>query len=160
MQTKMQTEMQFPQIATLVPHAAPMLLLDRVISADADKLCAEVAIADDSLFQTGAGVGAWVGIEYMAQAIAAWAGYHAQQRGEAVKIGFLLGARRYDANVPCFVTGSTLHVEVEKLLQADNGLGSFACSIKDADSQQQLAQATISVFQPHDAREFLQEGSS
>ena len=159
MQAEMQTPPQFPQIATLVPHAAPMLLLDRVVNADADKLCAEVAIADDSLFQTGTGVGAWVGIEYMAQAIAAWAGYHAQQRGEAVKIGFLLGSRRYDANVPYFATGSTLHVEVQKLLQADNGLGSFACSIKDADSQQQLAQATISVFQPHDASEFLQEGN-
>ena len=155
----MQTEKQFPQIAALVPHAAPMLLLDRVISVDADKLCAQVAIGDDSLFLTGTetGVGAWVGIEYMAQAIAAWAGYHAQQRGEAVRIGFLLGSRRYDASVPYFATGSTLHVEVEKLLQADNGLGSFACSIRDADSQQQLAQATISVFQPHDAREFLQE---
>ncbi|MCW5299975.1 3-hydroxylacyl-ACP dehydratase [Herbaspirillum lusitanum] len=155
----MQTEKQFPQIAALVPHAAPMLLLDRVISVDADKLCAQVAIVDDSLFLTGTGtgVGAWVGIEYMAQAIAAWAGYHAQQRGEAVRIGFLLGSRRYDASVPYFATGSTLHVEVEKLLQADNGLGSFACSIRDADSQQQLAQATISVFQPHDAGEFLQE---
>src|SRR5450830_981789 len=92
--------MRLPDIAMLVPHAAPMLLLDRVLRVDAETLCAEVAIRPDSLFYGERGIGAWVGIEYMAQAIAAYAGYHAQQRGEPVKIGFLLGARGTNAAAP------------------------------------------------------------
>jgi predicted hotdog family 3-hydroxylacyl-ACP dehydratase len=145
-----------PAIATLVPHAAPMLLLDRVIEITEESLCAAVTIRPDSLFCTTQGVGTWVGIEYMAQAIAAYAGYHGRQRGDAVKIGFLLGARRYQCNTNCFAIGSTLHVHVQQLLQADNGLGSFACTIHDQLSQLQLAQATVSVFQPADARAFLE----
>jgi|SRR5450830_853465 len=148
--------MRLPDIATLVPHAAPMLLLDRVLRVDAETLCAEVAIRPDSLFYGERGIGAWVGIEYMAQAIAAYAGYHAQQRGEPVKIGFLLGARRYECSRPWFVAGDCLQVEVQQLLQAENGLGSFSCTIRESNTQQQLAQATVSVFQPHDANAFLE----
>ena len=39
---------------------------------------------------------AWVGLEYMAQAIGAYAGYTARLRGEPVRIGYLLGTRRYE----------------------------------------------------------------
>src|SRR5215471_7164387 len=88
--------MGMPDIRSLLPHAGPMVLLDRVISVDEDSLLAEVCIRSDSLFCNGGGVGAWVGVEYMAQAIGAWAGYTAQLRGEPVKLGFLLGTRSYD----------------------------------------------------------------
>ncbi|WP_307732400.1 hypothetical protein [Massilia sp. MB5] len=87
--------MSMPAFRSLVPHAGPMALLDRVLEADEESLCAEVAIRADSLFYAEGGVGSWVGIEYMAQAVAAHAGYLARQRGEAVKPGFLLGSRRY-----------------------------------------------------------------
>ncbi|MFL9923318.1 hotdog family protein [Herbaspirillum lusitanum] len=147
-----------PPIEQLVPHAAPMILLDRVLNVDAETLRAEVKIRPDSLFHEGDGVGSWVGIEYMAQAIAAYAGYQSRLLGQSAKIGFLLGSRRYECAQPVFATGSTLHVTVQLLLKADNGLGSFACTITDQQSQQQLAQATVSVFEPHDASQFL-EGS-
>ena len=55
--------MGMPDIRSLVPHAGAMLLLDRVVSADADNLLAEVRIRSDSLFCNADGVGAWVGIE-------------------------------------------------------------------------------------------------
>ena len=149
-------EKHWPDIATLVPHAAPMLLLDRIIDIGDDNLCAEVTIGPNSLFLGPQGVGAWIGIEYMAQAIAAYAGYHGRRNGETIKIGFLLGARRYECHCGWFVSGSTLQVQVQQLLHADNGLGSFLCLIRDKFSQQQLAQATVSVFQPTDARAFLE----
>lgn len=146
-----------PPVEQLLPHAAPMILIDRVNAVSEEALEAEVEIRPGSLFHDGAGVGAWVGIEYMAQAIAAWAGYHALLRGETVKIGFLLGSRRYACAVPEFATGSRLKVDVKLLLQAENGLGSFECAISDLSTQQELAQATVSVFQPHDATQY-QEG--
>ena len=149
-------EMGMPDIRTLVPHAGRMVLLDRVIAADSDSLCAEVKIREDSPFSGPDGVGAWVGIEYMAQAIAAQAGHVARQRGEPVKIGFLLGSRRYECTRPSFPVGSVLRVNVRALLIAENGLGSFECSIDDANGE--VAAATVSVFSPANADEFLNGG--
>jgi len=88
--------MDMPDIRTLVPHAGPMVLLDRVISADEESLCAEVRIRHDSLFCRAGAVGAWVGLEYMAQAIGAYAGFTACLRGEPIKLGYLLGTRCYE----------------------------------------------------------------
>ena len=149
--------MSFPPIGELVPHSGAMVLLDRVLSADAENLCAEVAIHAGSVLYDApsAGVGSWVGIEYMAQAIAAHAGYRARLAGAPVKIGFLLGARRYEAQVPLFAAGSLLQVHVQQALQGENGLGAFECRIEMAGAV--LAQATITVFQPEDAKQFLQE---
>lgn len=152
--------MVFPEIATLVPHAKPMLLLDRVLAADEESLCAEVIIREDSLFfsHEAGGVGAWVGVEYMAQAVAAYAGYKALQEKGQVKIGFLLGTRRYECHGSVFTAGSVLRVYVRCLLQADNGLGSFECTIEEG-AQTRLASATINAFQPDDLTTFLGSNS-
>lgn len=146
--------MTLPDIRSLVPHAGPMVLLDRVISVDQEKLCAEVRIHRDSVFAREEGVGAWVGMEYMAQAIAAHAGHSARLRGEPVKIGFLLGSRRYECGCPAFALGSVLRVHALRVLQAENGLASYECRIEGPDVRV-LATATITVFEPADAKEFL-----
>jgi predicted hotdog family 3-hydroxylacyl-ACP dehydratase len=122
-----------------------MVLLDRVLSVDEERLCAEVAIRPDSLFSVDGGVGAWVGLEYMAQAIAAYGGYGSRSRGEPVKIGFLLGARRYECARPRFAVGSVLTVSV-RILHSHNGLASFECCIDDNDGR--AATANVTVFQP------------
>jgi predicted hotdog family 3-hydroxylacyl-ACP dehydratase len=149
--------MGMPDIRSLVPHAGPMVLLDRVISVGEDSLLAEVRIRSDSLFCNADGVGAWVGIEYMAQAIGAWAGYNAQLRGEPVKLGFLLGTRRYECIRPIFVSGSVLRVHIQRVFQDENGLGSFECYIED--EQGRIATAAVSVFQPPNVNDFLQRSS-
>jgi predicted hotdog family 3-hydroxylacyl-ACP dehydratase len=149
--------MDWPDIRSLIPQSGAMVLLDRVIAVDEESLCAEVRIRPDSLFCAADGVGAWVGLEYMAQTIAAFAGYTAYLRAEAVKPGFLLGARRYQCTLPMFSPGSLLRIYVRRLLQSDNGLGSFQCRIEH--EKQEVATATLTVFQPADAAGFL-KGSS
>lgn len=149
--------MQLPDIRSLMPHAGAMVLLDRVVSVDHENLCAEVRIHAGSVFAGPEGVGGWVGIEYMAQAIAAHAGYAARQRGEAVKVGFLLGTRRYQCSRSSFGLHSILRIHVHKVLQADNGLASFECRIEEIENQP-LASATITVFEPADAKVFLKVG--
>lgn len=146
--------MGMPDIRSLVPHAGPMVLLDRVISADEDSLLAEVRIRSDSLFCNTGGVGAWVGIEYMAQAIGAWAGYTARLRGEPVKLGFVLGTRRYECRRPIFTLGSLLRVHILRVFQDENGLGSFECSIDNEEGR--VATAIITVFQPPNIDDYLQ----
>lgn len=153
--------MNLPDIRSLLPHAGQMVLLDRLVRADEGSLCAEVRIGPASLFYDGHGVGAWVGIEYMAQAVAAHAGYAAWHRGEAAKVGFLLGARRYEASLPAFMAGSVLHVHVQPVMQGENGLGAFECRIDDVSCAPgvTVANATVTVFQPKNISDFL-DGSA
>jgi predicted hotdog family 3-hydroxylacyl-ACP dehydratase len=152
--------MTLPPIASLVPHSGAMLLLDRCLLADTESLCAEVRIHAGSQFAGDAGVGSWIGVEYMAQAVAAHAGYLAHLKGEAVKPGLLLGSRRYSTTQPLFPFGATLHVQVRQVLRGDNGLGAFECAITLAGgaepAAQPVASATLTVFQPDDVNEFLQ----
>lgn len=152
--------MTMPDVRELVPHSGQMVLLDRVLSADTDALCAEVRIHTGSMLAGEGGVGAWVGIEYMAQAIAAHAGWLALQRGDAVKVGFLLGSRKYACSVPLFATGSVLHVHVQRVLQGENGLGAFDCRIDVADGASAVATATVTVFQPDNVNQFLKDGNA
>lgn len=146
-----------PDVHTLVPHSGLMVLLDRVRAIDEESLLAEVDIEEDTLFCDGREVGAWIGVEYMAQAIAAHAGYHARLRGEPVKVGFLLGARRYECSYSGFAVGSTLRIRILRALQGENGLAAFDCRIDASDDLDAtpLAKATITVFQPDDVNEFL-----
>jgi len=147
--------MSMPPIRTLLPHSGHMVLLERVLSVDEESACAEVHIRSDSLFCTAAGVGAWVGIEYMAQTIGAYVGYIAKLHGEPVRIGYLLGIRRYECKRPLFPVGSVLRVHAKRLWQSGNGLGSFECVIQD-DTEQRLAAATVTVFQPDRESDFPQ----
>jgi predicted hotdog family 3-hydroxylacyl-ACP dehydratase len=140
-------------MADIVPHAGKMCLLDRPLEGDADNLSCEVTIRQDGLFYTDDGVQAWVGIEYMAQAVAAWAGWRSRLRGEAPKIGFLLGSRRYDCSRSRFGLGDVLRVDVHRLFMADNGIGQFDCRI--VVDGHTVASAALTVFEPVHAGDFL-----
>ena len=144
----------FLPIENYVPHRGVMLLLDRLLHADAQGAVAQVTVPRDGLFVQDAGMPAWVGVEYMAQAIAAWAGCRARSAGHEPSIGFLLGTRRYESRVTWFVAGALLRVEAMRELLGDNGLGMFRCRIlEDGD---ELATANVSVFEPPDAMAYLE----
>ncbi|MCX7208115.1 MAG: hotdog family protein [Proteobacteria bacterium] len=142
-------------IGDIIPHAGKMLLLDRAIAGNDTHFECEVTISADNLFFTGTGVGAWVGIEYMAQTVAAWAGWQARLAGQTPKIGFLLGSRRYSCSVSEFELGQVLCIRISRSFQADNGLGQFDCHI--LIDQQEVAQAALTVFEPLDVSAFLAE---
>ena len=145
--------MMFP-IESCIPHRGTMRLIDRLLEHDADSVVVETRVPFDGLFLDAAGMPAWVGIEYMAQAIAAWAGVQARGRGEAPKLGFLLGTRRYNCTRGYFERGQVLRIEARREVMGDNGLGVFACRI--SDDGEELATALVTVFEPADASVFLQ----
>lgn len=147
---------QFPEITSVIPHRRTMVLLNRILASSPDMLRAEVVIDQDNIFFDVAtnSVGAWLGIEFMAQAIAAHEGAQALQRSEQVKVGFLLGSRRYESHCARFFAGTVLQVEAHLVLEHENGLGAFDCKITDAN-QQLLASATVTVFKPDNAHQFL-----
>ena len=142
-------------ITELVPHAGPMCLLDRVVAYGDDWLRAEVGIGPQSVFADERGVPAWVGIEYMAQAIAAYGGLLERRKGGKPKIGFLLGTRNYACDADYFTIGQNLSIVVTRELIAENGLNVFACEL---EAKGVHAQAVVNVFQPDDIERFLEDG--
>lgn len=131
-----------------VPHRGAMLLIDRLLEASAEHAIAEVCVPHDGLFVEDGGMPAWVGIEYMAQTVAAWAGWQAVQKNAPVRIGFLLGTRKFETFIPSFAVGTVLRVTVRCELIGSNGLGMFDCQIEDGTTI--VARARISVFEPED----------
>ena len=141
------------QILDVIPHGQPMSLLDHILRFDEQSLVAGVTIRPDSLFCESDGVPSWVGIEYMGQAIAAWAGVMAREQGDPVKIGFLVSCRRYTSPVSHFPIGSELRVSVRQITENTTGLQVFACKIT---GEQLEISANLNVFMPEDATAFLE----
>jgi len=133
-------------VSELLPHDPPMVLLDRALRYNESSLTAEVDIRPDSVLCGSDGVPGWVGIEYMAQAVAAHAGFKARLIGEQPAVGYLLGTRSYQCSVGNFPIGATLSVHIESLF-TEMGLGAFACKIAMNGA---VATATINVYQPPD----------
>lgn len=139
-------------ILDVVPHGPPMCLLDDVIQFDEQSLEAKVTIHPDSMFCEESGVPAWVGIEYMGQAIAAWAGVQAREQGNPVKIGFLVSCRKYDSPLSHFSVGSELRVSIQQVTEDTTGLQVFSCKIQGDEFE---IEANLNVFLPEDATAFL-----
>ncbi len=134
-------------IAELVPHDPPALLLDEVIDADEEGLRARLMVRADGLYDEGGYVPAVLGIEYMAQAVAAFSGLQAKRCGAPVAVGFLLGTRRFTSSASRLKCGETLTVSVHRELQNADGMGSFSCEVSGDDVSQS---ARLSVFEPQD----------
>ena len=145
---------EFLPIENYVPHRGAMLLLDRLLAADDESAVAEVTVPRDGLYLQDEGMPAWVGLEYMAQTVAAWAGWRALQAGKSVKLGFLLGTRKFDAGTDFFAPDTRLTVHVLCELVGDNGLGMFDCTIRIHDEVR--ATARISVYEPEDGGAYVQ----
>jgi predicted hotdog family 3-hydroxylacyl-ACP dehydratase len=140
----------------LVPHSGDMVLIDAVLACSENSLLARVVINAGGLFSNADGsMPAWLGLELMAQSIAAWAGWHAREEQRPVQLGFLLGTRNYSCRIDRFPAGADLRIAIERSLQDDSGIAVFECSIHHGPDL--LASARVNVFQPIDAARYLQE---
>jgi predicted hotdog family 3-hydroxylacyl-ACP dehydratase len=142
------TDAALPDVREVVPHEPPMLLLDRVRSYGNDRISCTVRIGPECLFVEERGaerqVPAVIGLEYMAQCVAAYAGLTARREGQAPRRGFLVGCRELCLEVEAFSVGDTLDVEARRVW-GDSDLGSFACAVtRDGRT---LVSGTLSVYQ-------------
>jgi predicted hotdog family 3-hydroxylacyl-ACP dehydratase len=147
--------MKLPAVTALLPHAGDTVLLDHVLDYDAESLRAVAVVRPNVFSQPDGSLAAWMGLEFMAQAVAAWAGCQARAAGAAPRLGFLLGTRRYDCTVPHFPAGAELHLEVVRSLYDAGGMAVFECTLDHAGAR--WASARLNVYSPPDAASFLQE---
>ncbi len=140
-------------LKSLLPQTGAMCLLDRLLMVSDESATAQLQIRSNSLFsQSDGSVPAWVGLEYMAQTIAAWSGYHCLRQGEPIRVGLLLGTRRYGARSAVFEGGAVLTIRAEKLFEAANHMCVFDCVI---EGSVELARARLNVLLPPDLRPYL-----
>jgi len=105
------------ELQTLIPHRGKMMLLNRVIGYDIEQsIQAEYTITRDCIFYDPVldGVPAWVGFEFMAQAISALTGIRKRAKGEKPNIGFILSIPSLQMEIPLFKNGSSVEVRVKE----------------------------------------------
>lgn len=142
-------------LAELLPHAGDMILIDRILSFDEEQIHTCLTVKPDGLFNLPDGsLPAWVGVELMAQSVAAFAGCHARLKGKPVELGFLLGTRKFECNVKAFPAGSELTIHGIRSLEDDNGMGVFECHINAPGIE---ASARLNVFRPPQPSQYLEQ---
>jgi len=105
------------ELQTLIPHKGKMLLLNRIIDYDIEhSIRAEYNVTESCIFYDPVldGVPAWVGFEFMAQAISALTGIRKRAKRETQKIGFILSVPSMRMEVPSFKNGSLIEVRVKE----------------------------------------------
>ncbi|NKJ47903.1 beta-hydroxyacyl-ACP dehydratase [Burkholderia sp. SG-MS1] len=144
-------------IEAIIPHRGSMLLIDAVDMFAEETLSARASVDAQAWYADADGaMPAWIGIELMAQAIAAHVALLALLGGGRARPGVLLGSRSYKALQPTLAAGACLTIRVLELLRSEEGHGAYECTIHHGDVC--CAEAVIKVFQPPDFQSFI-EGS-
>ena len=135
-----------PPIREIVPHDGPMLLVGEVLRHLPEITVCRVEVARSRLFAREDGrVPAWVGLEYMAQCVAAHGGLVARGMGDAPRPGLFLGTRSVALSVDCFEPGEVLEVSARHL-RGDLGLAAFACRVERPGAERPLLEGNLSVY--------------
>lgn len=138
--------MHYPPPSQLLPHTGPAVLLDEIVHESDDAIeVAALITAAHPFFVAGHGVPVWVGIELMAQAIAAHAGLSGQRAGRGPRRGMLLGTRHYQGHVPWFAEGARLVIHADRTFGNNGGLAACECRIVCDGAT--LAEATIVIIE-------------
>lgn len=146
-----------PPIDEVLPHRGTMRLLDEIVSFDDECVLVAASVNAGAWYADGNGsMPAWMGLELMAQAIAAHVGLLARRAGGQARPGVLLGTSRYQAHVDAFAPGARMEIAATLLLRSAEGHGAYDCQI--AREGQCMAQAVVKVFEPADFHAFI-EGS-
>ena len=137
------------RLVDLLPHRPPMILLAELVSVDVPgEASAEADTSPGCIFYDPElkGVPTCAALEYMAQTMALAVGASRRRRGQAPKVGFVLGTRRMEVKVATFESGKR-YVTNAKCVYDDNEFASFDCSILDPDGAT-VAAASFTAYQP------------
>ncbi len=151
----MDTDYTKIDVENLLPHSGDMVLIDKILEYGDGYGVAHVKVRSNSKFyeQDLNGIHSSIGLEWMAQTIAAIAGITALQNNRPVQIGFLLGSRKYEPTTSVFKLDQEYTIRIKQLFYEANGLGAFECSIYQENEL--IAESKLNVFAPDNAEKFL-----
>ena len=132
-----------------------MLLVNRLVAWDAQQAVVAATPQAGAWYAEEGAMPAWIGIELMAQAIAAHVGLVARSHGKPPKAGVLLGTRQYRATQPRFGAGTELIITARMTYRDESGLGAYDSAITLNGAE--VAAASVNVYEPPDFAAFLKE---
>lgn len=148
-----------PPIEDILPHRDPMLMLDRVLSFDTQTASAQYAPRSSAWYADVDGnMPAWIGVELMAQTVAAHNSLLRRNQGFSPKQGALLGTRRLSSTLSAYVADQPLVTHTRMIYRETSGMGAYECTI--AVDGAIVARATLIVFEPNDFSTFVQASLS
>ncbi len=155
----MNQTLSLPPIEDILLHRDTMLLLDRLLAFNTDAVSAVYTPRGDAWYADAYGnMPAWIGIELMAQSVAAHVGLRKRNIGASPKHGVLLGTQCFVATRPVFSGGQALRVDARRLYGDASGLAAYACTLSVDDEE--VASATLKVFEPDDFATLLETSRS
>jgi len=134
-----------PAISELIPHRPPMLLLDRVLHFEADRVVCSARPARDCIFARERAIPAVVTLEYMAQATAVCLALARPEHRSPGAFVLLVAARGFTLKSAELAFDTDFSV-VAALTATLGEAASFDCSVDAAGTN--LASARLTVFVP------------
>lgn len=109
-------------VASLVPQAPPMLLLDTLTHYDLERGEAQTVVRPDNLFLEPSGrLAPPALVEMVAQLVASRQGYEALTHPEALTQGLLVGVQEFSFHKSAHV-GDTLRIAAQQVLRVDQAV--------------------------------------
>ncbi len=129
------------RIQDLVPHAAPILMLEEIRAYNDESVSVTALLKSDSAFADAHGrISNCLAIEMMAQAAAVYAGIHSQREEQAIKTGLLISVKQLSLHT-AFLSSDTLYTVHATQYHAHGSLAVFDCTL--------AAEATLASAQLH-----------
>ena len=160
--------MNYKSVESYLPHSGEMVLIDEIIEVGADFIITKTIIKNHAIFcESLESVGessescgessesqslafpTYKAIELMAQSLGIFRALN--EKGSGSKLGFLLGARRFEILRPFIVSEARTKVVVS--MQDSSGMGVYDCDIFEGEKL--VARASISALNP--SNEFLSQ---
>lgn len=123
---------RFPDIGDLVPHATPMLALERLVEWEPDRARAIACLRPDHPLMRRGFADACVAIELITQTVAAYLGMLSFRRGEPVHVGMVVACRKLELQRARIEPGERLTIDVRCVRSADT-VGVFEGEALDAE---------------------------
>jgi predicted hotdog family 3-hydroxylacyl-ACP dehydratase len=114
----------FPAITELVPHQSPVLALEKLTSWEPGHAVGKLTIRADNPFVQDGQIDTVMGLEYMAQCVAACLGMEAFQGGGNVRVGMIIACRQMQILEPQLSVGETYTVKAD-CVRGTNSISHF-----------------------------------
>jgi predicted hotdog family 3-hydroxylacyl-ACP dehydratase len=130
-------------IQELIPHSGAMVLVDDIVEKKDDFISVKTLIKYDNQFLQNGKFPTFNTLEIMAQSLVVYRGLN--DKGSNTRLGFLLGARRFEIIKPNLNIGDEL-ITKTYISEDFDGMGVYESSVY-VDNKL-VASASISVFNP------------
>lgn len=130
-------------IQELIPHSGAMVLVDDIVEKKDDFISVKTLIKHDNPFLQNGKFPTFNTLEIMAQSLVVYRGLN--DKGSNTRLGFLLGARRFEIIKPNLNIGDEL-ITKTYISEDFDGMGVYESSVY-VDNKL-VASASISVFNP------------